>query len=273
MKWDMEVDEIEAVLEKIWDLHDKLSDAILLISRTHFLNSLKSLKKSERKKIYGENGDGNRDGFVFVKDFRVDGSDLAIQEAKSLNEIRTALENLEDQLEFFHIIQAQQRAERDAAIARIEQSRVVLAMRLAEHHGKKYDVIEEALAFVGDVRNSGHFVSPENLYSSPVSPSGGKFVPHEGKKSNMLINVFVSSFNLAKKSLNFGHMGGVLGNAALVAVSMIAMLHLHQVAYKDNIHKVEDNIYNKRIGRKSSLRESSSSNGHLNHLDVLMAQG
>lgn len=99
----MEVDEIEAVLEKIWDLHDKLSDAILLISRTHFLNSLKSLKKSERKKIYGENGDGNRDGFVFVKDFRVDGSDLAIQEAKSLNEIRTALENLEDQLEFFHV--------------------------------------------------------------------------------------------------------------------------------------------------------------------------
>jgi hypothetical protein len=29
--------------------------------------------------------------------------DSAIQEAKSLNEIRTALENLEDQLEFFHV--------------------------------------------------------------------------------------------------------------------------------------------------------------------------
>lgn len=99
----MEIDEIEAVLEKIWDLHDKLSDAIHSISRTHFLNSVKCLKKSEKKKLYSDTGDENRAGFVFVKGVRVDDNDSAIQEAKSLNAIRTALENLEDQLEFLHV--------------------------------------------------------------------------------------------------------------------------------------------------------------------------
>jgi hypothetical protein len=117
MKWDMELEEIEAVLEKIWDLHDKLSDAIHSISRSHFLHSIKSLKTTTtttNKKLNNENDVGFEDnnsnsnnrasGFVFFKDFRVDGNDLStIQEAKSLNSIRTALENLEDQLEFFHV--------------------------------------------------------------------------------------------------------------------------------------------------------------------------
>lgn len=107
MKWDMELEEIEAILEKIWDLHDKLSDAIHSISRTHFLNSVKALRKPDRKKPDNNENDAVEDngraGFVFVKDFRVDENDLAVQEAKSLNAIRSALENLEDQLEFFHV--------------------------------------------------------------------------------------------------------------------------------------------------------------------------
>ncbi|GJS95676.1 2-oxoglutarate dehydrogenase, mitochondrial-like protein [Tanacetum coccineum] len=46
-----------------------------------------------------------------------------------------------------------QRVERDAAIAWLEQSRIVLALRLADHHGKNYKVTEEARAFVGEVQN------------------------------------------------------------------------------------------------------------------------
>ncbi|KAJ0099132.1 hypothetical protein Patl1_20302 [Pistacia atlantica] len=313
MIWEMEIDEFEAVLEKIWDLHDKLSDAIHSISRTHFLNSIKSLKKSEKKKLYSDVADENRAGFVFVKGFRVDDNDSAIKEAKSLNAIRTALENLEDQLEFLHVsnrlawfgpavpmfawtiqsldkcqlqmelftlicsvlqtIQVQQRAERDTAIARLEQSRIVLAMRLAEHHGKKHKVIEEALAFVGDVHDAAHFISPENLYSSPVSPSGNLVTP-KGKQSNMIIQFLISSFNFAKNSLKLDHMGGVLGNAAMVAVSMIAFLHLHQVAYKEHPQKQEDKVYSNRNVRKAyQLEDSSSSDGQLNHLDVLLARG
>ncbi|XP_065638364.1 plastid division protein PDV1-like [Quercus suber] len=170
-------------------------------------------------------------------------------------------------------VQTQQRAERDAAIARLEQSRIVLAMRLSEHHGKKYKVIEEALTFVGDVRDGGHFVSPENLYGPPFSPSGEKFVSHEGKRSNILIKVLLSSFDFVKKSLKLDHMGGIVGNAALVAVSMIAWLQLHQVAYKQLPEKHEDNIYNNRNLRQASWLEGSSSDGRLRQLDVLAGKG
>ncbi|KAJ6373664.1 hypothetical protein OIU78_029361 [Salix suchowensis] len=313
----MEVDEIEAVLEKIWDLHDKLSDAIHSISRAHFLSSIKSLKtnnkrlNSESDVGFEEKNNSRASGFVFVKDSGVDDNDFsAIQEAKSLNSIRTALENLEDQLEFFHVsfgvmglwdlfcllidgfsfvfeefvgllrfcflgmtVQIHQRAERDAAIAGLEQSRIILAVRLAGHHGKKYKVIEEALAFVGDVNDASRFVSPENLYGSPTSPSGENLVRHEGKGPNVVIKVLLSSFEFAKKSLKVDNMGGILGNAALFTVSMIAMLHLHQVAYKDHPYKQEDLLYSNRNGKKVSGLEGSSSNGSLNHLDVMLARG
>ncbi|KAG6745640.1 hypothetical protein POTOM_050138 [Populus tomentosa] len=276
----MEVEEIEAVLEKIWDLHDKLSDAIHSISRSHFLSSIKSLKTNNKKLNsesdvgFEENNNSRASGFVFVKDFGVVDNDLsAIQEAKSLNSIRAALENLEDQLEFFHTVQIHQRAERDAAIARLEQSRIILAVRLAEHHGKKYKVIEEALAFVGDVNDASRFVSRENLYGSPTSPSGENLVRNEGKGPNTVIKVLLSSFEFAKKSLKLDLMGGILGNAALFTVSMIAMLHLHQVAYKDHPNKQEDLLYRNRNGKKVSGLEGSSSNGSLNHLDVLLARG
>ncbi|KAM5557536.1 plastid division protein PDV1 [Rosa sericea] len=278
MKWDMEIEEIEAVLEKIWDLHDKLSDAIHSISRAHFLHSVKALRHSSEKKksglhhVYGGNdavaaAEEKGAGFVFVKDFRVEQDD-ELREAKSLNAIRTALENLEDQLEFFHV---QQRAERDAAIARLEQSRIVLALRLSEHHGKKYKVIEEALAFVGDVCDANGFVSPENLYGPPVTP-GDNLANSEGK-SNIIMKVLVSSVNFAKKTLKLDNMGGLLGNAALVVVSMIALVHMQQVAVKEHPQMLEDKIYVNRSARKTSRMEGGSSTGHLSNLDVLLARG
>lgn len=109
MRWDMEIEEVETVLEKIWDLHDKLSDAIHSISRIHFLNTIKAVSKKsgDKQTNQQQQQEGGREeekrtsGYVFVKDFGV--YNEAIREAKSLNSIRTALENLEDQLEFFHV--------------------------------------------------------------------------------------------------------------------------------------------------------------------------
>ena len=174
-------------------------------------------------------------------------------------------------------VQVQQQAERDAAIARLEQSRIVLAIRLSEHHGKKYKVIEEALEFVGDVRDAHPFVSPDNHVGPPESPPGKNVAPHEEKRSNFLIKVIISCFNFGKKTLQLDHMGGILGNAALVAVSMLAMLHLNQVAYKDKYvleppQKREDNIYSNRNANRNS-RVESSIKSEVNQLDVLYARG
>ena len=147
-------------------------------------------------------------------------------------------------------VQTQQRAERDAAIARLEQSRIVLALRLADHHGKNYKVIEEARAFVGQVQNHSYLE----------------------KRSNTLVKVVISSFNFAKKSLKVDHVGGVLGNAALFAVSMVALLHLHQVADRDryisDLQQVNTSQLNKNV-TKVYVPQGASSNG----LDVLSARG
>ncbi|XP_074367879.1 plastid division protein PDV1-like isoform X2 [Apium graveolens] len=162
MTWKMKVEEVECVLEKIWDLHDKLSDAIHSISRTHFLRSVNSSSLLT-------NSDDNRTGFVFIKGFP--GNVSAIRDARSLNSIRTALENLQDQLEFVHSVQIQQLAERSVAIARLEQRRIVLALRLGEHQGKNYEVIDEARAFVGAVHDATNFASPVNVCGSAACPS------------------------------------------------------------------------------------------------------
>lgn len=303
MKWEMEGEEIEAVLEKIWDLHDKLSDAIHSISRAHFLNSIKSQNRKSLSQSQSDDdifipkkrassatngGNNNGTGFVYVKDYSV-GLDAdvtaALQEAKSLNVIRTALENLEDQLEFFHTVQTQQRSERDAAIARLEQSRIVLALRLAEHRGKKYKVIEEARALVGDVHKASHFVSPEKLCCTPPSASpvaGDKNFPSQKEViPNAFLNMFASSFKFVRDSLKVNHMGGILGNAALFTISMFALMHLHRVSIKDKYilelpssSRQEDVLYNRRMTKVSRLEGSSSSSGGRSpQLDVLLARG
>lgn len=159
-------------------------------------------------------------------------------------------------------VQTQQKAERDAAVARLEQSRIILAMRLAEHQGEKYKVIEEAQALVGDVHDASRLVTPEHLYSPP----GENFVPEKQKRSNSVVNFFVSSFDFVSKSLKLDQTVGILGNAALLAISMIAFVHINQIGSKDalHLHGIQDS--SSSFGRESRKVSSSS-------LDVMLARG
>lgn len=271
------MEEIEAMLETIWDLHDKVSDAIHAISRAHYLKSVKALSQpaQEKKPPAAAGGDGEgKCGFVFIKHFRTEEDEAAMAEARSLNAIRTALEHLEDQLEFFHTVQSQQQVERDAAIARLEQSRIVLAMRLADYQGHKYKVIKEAMEFVGDVHDTGHCVSPENLYEMLKNQSGDNLENHGGKRSSVLMRMLISSLALAKKSFKLGNIGCVLGNAAVFALSMLALLQLHQVAFRCQTPQIQDQIFYRRRNEKNVAQsENASPTSQMKHLDVLSARG
>lgn len=170
-------------------------------------------------------------------------------------------------------MQTHQRTERDAAIARLEQSRIILAMRLAEHQGKKYKVIEEAQALVGEVHNASRFISPEN--TPAASPTGKKAAEQEGEGSNAFVKAFVSSFSFVRRFLKLGQIGGILGNSALVAISMLALLHLHQVGMKDkyilDLPQGKDVVYNRNMTKIS--RNEGSSSSPSSRLDVLLARG
>ncbi|KAJ3692198.1 hypothetical protein LUZ60_012548 [Juncus effusus] len=232
MQWQME--EVESVLEKIWDLHDKVSDAIHSISRSRFLKSIGNESKpfAAAGEPAGGVGADRRSGFVFVKG--LDDGHVSMAEARSLNAIRAALEDLEDQLEFFHTVQSQQQAERDSAISRLEQSRAILAMRLAEHQGKKFKVIEEALAFVSDSKTN-NFISPQDLCTKKVGNNEG---------FGVLIG-FLSE-----------RVRGVLGNAAVFAISMLALIQLNQMVF--------------RGGKNEGKRERGEK---VKSLDVFLARG
>lgn len=276
---------MEAVLERIWDLHDKISDAIHAISRAHFLKSIRTLDKSSQDKVYPEvdvtgggggagGGEGEGGGcFVFMKGFRAENDEAAIAEAKGLNAIRTALENLEDQLEYFHTVQSQQQAERDAAIARLEQSRIMLAMRLADYRGKKYEVIEDAIAFVGNVHDTDHFVAPENLFKMPRVQAGQNLENCRGRGPNAFMHMLISGFELAKRTVQVEHIGNVLGNAALFAISMLALLQLHQVASSSKSPQAYGTAtYRKRVEKNTSWLDGSQSS-QMKPLDVMSARG
>jgi hypothetical protein len=110
MRWDAA--EAEAALERIWDLHDRLSDAILAASRAHLLRPAPPappVPSAPFAKGTHRVGGGGRNGCVFVKSGGGGGGDAlaaaaeAVAEARSLHAIRSALEDVEDHLEFLHV--------------------------------------------------------------------------------------------------------------------------------------------------------------------------
>ncbi|GAB2221945.1 hypothetical protein Droror1_Dr00013142 [Drosera rotundifolia] len=255
----MDSGDVEATLFKIWDLHDKLSDTIHSISRAHFTKKqhCHSYKQATKSDVEGN-------GFVYCKETSNGTTTMlelgsAVAEARSLDGIRSALEGLEEQLEFFHTVQIQQRAERDAALARLEQSRIILALRLSENHGKRYKVIDEALDFVGDVQDGPCFITPEDL-SGPSLSATVKGPRQKISNQKFFLRFLLSSLGCAKSALKLDTMGGVLGNAALFAISMLAMLHIHRVSDEDK--------YRLMINQK---QDRSSRNNP--QFDVLSARG
>lgn len=169
-------------------------------------------------------------------------------------------------------VQTQQRAERDAAIARLEQSRIFLAMKLAEHQGKNYKVIEEAQALVGDVQDASRFVSPEHLYGSRQYAD-----PQKEKRPNFLVNFFLSGYAFVSKSLNLDNTVGIIGNAALLALSTLALMHLNHISSKEkqafDIPKLHDPSAFAKHKRRVSHMHGSSSSDQITQLDVMLARG
>lgn len=180
-------------------------------------------------------------------------------------------------------VQLHQRVEREAAIARLEQSRVILAMKLANHHGQKYKVIEEALSFVGDVHEAGRFGVSENASDQSRSHSCDNLeaVNENNKTSNNLMQFLMSGMSLAKKSLQYDGIGSILGNCTLFAVSMLAVFQLHQRAIKSGFdisyHKKGLTFMTNKVPNSSTSSkriESFSQDTEMNcHLEVLLARG
>lgn len=136
----MEPEEIAVVLTRASELHSKLSDAISFV--------VEESPSPSSSRITGlQNGDGP-------------------SELRSLAAIRDSLEVLEEQLESFKALQQQQRAERDAGLADIEESRRLFLKQLKEYRGRELEIVQEALAFAG-----GNVPEKDELPAQEYPPS------------------------------------------------------------------------------------------------------
>lgn len=147
----MEPEEIAVVLSRASELHSKLNDGIQHLLTSPSTPPLASPSLSARQQpIDGPVTDFSarpnlQNGVASPHSTPGDAS----VEVRSLTSIRDALEILADQLESLQVLQQQQRAERDAGLTEVEESRRILLKRLKEHKGRDSDIVQEALAFAG----------------------------------------------------------------------------------------------------------------------------
>uniref|UniRef100_A0A0E0JFS9 Plastid division protein PDV1 n=1 Tax=Oryza punctata TaxID=4537 RepID=A0A0E0JFS9_ORYPU len=259
----MEPEEAEAVLETIWDLHDKVSDAIHALSRAHFLRAVR------------RRGGGSKpaEGLVSVKgcDVVVDDEaaalDAVAEEARSLHAIRAALEDLEDQFECFLAVQSQQQADRDISLARLEQSRIMLAIRLNGHRGVNKKIIDEALEFVRNVCQGAWPSLSVNKPEKLGSHSGA-----DSKNANFLGQMVASSFALARNSFSIKTLGGLLGHTGVLAIGMITLLQLHWLSSGQQSPSACRYSY-KMISQENSSQLETALDTRISDLDVFLARG
>ncbi|KAG0616152.1 hypothetical protein M758_5G093900 [Ceratodon purpureus] len=146
----MEADEIRVVLARASELHAKISEAIERALKTEFQRSTSSRSLDSNFSSVLD-GDESNDFARFDRD-----SDKSVSigdsnvEARTLGLIRDALETLEEQLEALQSMQNHQRAEKDAVLAELEESRHLLLLKLKNHQGREWEVVQEALAFAGE---------------------------------------------------------------------------------------------------------------------------
>lgn len=146
----MEPDDIGVVMSRASELHASICDAIDRVAQSRF------------------SGNGSLHVFADEEDEVPESSTEG--EMRSLEGIREALEVLETQLESLQSVQQQQRIQKDAALAELEESRRVLLLRLKEHDGREMQVVEEAMTFAGEpVKKTDDLPLPPYLH--PVSPS------------------------------------------------------------------------------------------------------
>lgn len=259
-------EEVEAVLETIWDLHDKVSDAIHALSRAHFLRSARRCAGDQPA------------GLVHIKGVPADGDEAAAlsavaEEARSLHAIRAALEDLEDQFECFLAVNSQQQAERDVALARLQQSHIMLAIRLKQHHGKNHGVIDEASNFVNNVY---HDVWPVGSLNEPEKSRSHSDTNSTDKKEtgfNFLRWMVAPGLDLARNSFSMKNIGGLLGNSAVFAIGMITLMQLHFMAFGEQSPSSGKYSY-RRINRGNSSRSETplAVDSRMSHLDVFLAK-
>ncbi|XP_057816339.1 plastid division protein PDV1 isoform X1 [Cryptomeria japonica] len=299
----MEGEEMEAVMERAWDLHDKMSDAIHSLCKSLFFSSIGNQKQMNPSSHFSHSQPPHIYNLLSIPSNSSD--DDLFTEITSLNAIRNALETLENQLYLLQTLQVQQRAEKDAALMQLEESRRILLKRLKEHRGRDMSIIKEALAFASDGDEAGDSHLNPNVFQDCSMAEANKALStnkNDERHNNTadlqkkcqggLAYLLDFGYQFVKNSDNLHAVAGVVTKVALVAVSMFAIFRLQQTP--DGTRKEDRRSKASRMQKntrqytehqratngedyfaKNSVRESTKLPGHyrFTSLDVLFGRG
>lgn len=180
-------------------------------------------------------------------------------EVDSLINVRDALDSLEEQLACLQALQQQQRLERDATLAELDESRRILVKKLKEYRGKDLEIIQEACAFAGEPVEQRDDILlppygrrlPESFVSSVYHYSPPLHSAHSARRRNVSaehsfmtgnerqetenedsaeskeeVNSRINNGNAKKLTNGFGQIIGLTTKAVLVVASVISVLTL-----------------------------------------------
>ncbi|XP_058100253.1 plastid division protein PDV1-like [Magnolia sinica] len=250
----MEVEEnLESLIERAWALHDKISDEI-------YISCIEFRKFHPQHVPYG--------GFA----------ESSSAETKSLTAIREALQVLENMLLCLQRLQSQQRTERDTALMRLEESRSSLLERIAEHHGRTLDVIEDLLAFVMNKNTIWDSKNPIKEKTNVTLQDGCSIHATE----NRIVAFLKSCLQFLSYPLKLKKAAGMAGRLAVVVAGMVSVIHLyqtrqhHMIRRKETMHRVKSSY-----GRHEHSLMKSTVLGQMgfientpnSHLDVFYGRG
>lgn len=138
------------------------------------------------------------------------------------------------------MIHSQQEGDRSASIASLEESRLILVMRLTDHQ-EKYKFIRDDTTFFNNVDDMGHFFAPDTSSENEMTRSqeGTNSKAQEGRIVYKLLQKFISRAAVATKSFRLMRTDGALGSAAMFAASILAFLQLNQFAIKGEAGKTQ----------------------------------
>lgn len=126
----MELNNLQVLIERAWALQDDIGD---------------SIQNSGTSCCWRHCSEHDHQWAV---------TDAPLDERKRLIVIRDSLKNVENRLEFLQRLNSWQQKDQQAALVKLEESRLILMDKVAQYQGRPTEVLKELNAYFGDAQTA-----------------------------------------------------------------------------------------------------------------------
>ncbi|KAJ4851521.1 hypothetical protein Tsubulata_043459 [Turnera subulata] len=192
--------ELQAIIERTWVLHDGLSDQIIKNGNNFY------------SRFCPQHGP-NHCHIAKTTPF---------QEEERLIAIRDSLREVGDVLMLLQRIQCWQPKDRDAALTRLEESRLALMAKIAEYQGPPLDVVRELKTCFRDAETTG-FTWKLNEKGKNKTTKSATF----GQEKKSMTSFLVCCVGMALNPWKWHKSVGILANLMIISASISSTVNFY----------------------------------------------